>query len=248
MRQRLRTAYDKLRGLNLSATPSDGNIPVYNASTKLWTPQAPGSGGSGGTLANNLTAPPVLSNWAWINQGSAAAVDSSDIFVGPAKVTGIAMSAPTSGSDNLRILKKSVPSAPYTIVAGIVPMLLGKSGHFFRAGVCWRESGSSKVVTADLGTSSGAEALNVSKFTNSTTYSADYDAPVFRVQGNLIFIKIEDNNTNRIVSVSVDGVNFVTVHSVSRTDFLTADEIGFFLNVNSASHGAALALVHWVQS
>jgi len=61
-------------------------------------------------------------------------------------------------------------------------------------------------------------------------------------------MRIADNNTNRICSVSADGQNWIEVHSVGRTDFLTADQVGFMIRpTNSATPniGTGVSVLSW---
>jgi hypothetical protein len=57
-----------------------------------------------------------------------------------------------------------------------------------------------------------------------------------------------DNSTNRICSYSVDGQNWFVFHTVGRTDFLTADEVGFYIDVENATFGTGITLIHWAEA
>lgn len=238
----LKAAVDKLRGIALSAAPSDGNIAVYNATSKLWVPQAP-SGGSG-IAPSSLTAPPVLSNWAWINQGGAAAADDSNIFVGGSKFTGIRVEAPVGGTDNVRFVKKAAPSAPYTITLAYLPGVVG--ANYFSTGFVWRQSSDGKLITVGL-KFDGSFKFGNFKWNSPTSGSTSYGDIAVNWNG-LVWLKLVDDNTDRKTYYSADGANWILMHSVGRTDFLTADEIGFGVHCNNATYTAAMSLVHWVQS
>jgi hypothetical protein len=63
------------------------------------------------------------------------------------------------------------------------------------------------------------------------------------------WIRIADNGTNRIISWSVNGLHFTQVHSVSRTDFITADEVGFFISDSADNkHDPGLTLLSWAEA
>jgi hypothetical protein len=168
---------------------------------------------------------PVSSAYAWINQGSATLSTSNG---------GMKLTAPTGS--NLRIQKAAAPATPYTITAGFLfhPARENGSG----AGLIFRQSSDGKVHHILLQLTAAAPANSLSfnselgsyKHTNPTTFSASYF-----VNGNTeavltadVWLRIADDGTNRIVSYSRDGETFATLHSVGRTDFLTADEYGFF--------------------
>jgi hypothetical protein len=182
-----------------------------------------------------LTRPPALSGFTAVNQGSATADESRGA---------IEIVAPTSAGDNLRIWKKSAPATPYTITAGLLLTMVGE--NYVRGGLLWRESSSGKAVSLDF-TYGGGWQWGVTKWTNSTTYSADYRLVPGLLMGPVIWLRINDDGTNRKCSVSCDGRNFVQIHSVGRTDFITADEIGFHVNVNNANYQAAMTLLSWKQ-
>ncbi len=91
--------------------------------------------------------------------------------------------------------------------------------------------------------------LFVDKYTNSTTYSATYTS---LTSGSInvfpAWLRIEDDNTNRKCSFSTDGQNWIVFHTVGRTDFLTADEVGFFVDSNTTSLAPAMNLLSWKES
>ena len=64
-----------------------------------------------------------------------------------------------------------------------------------------------------------------------------------------MWFQIADDNTNRICSISQDGQNFDTFHSVGRTDFLTADQIGICLRSQTTTGTLARAtLISWKEA
>jgi hypothetical protein len=62
------------------------------------------------------------------------------------------------------------------------------------------------------------------------------------------FLRIEDDNTNRICSFSFDGINFRLIYSVGRTDFLTADQVGLVLKSQSGTNGVGMNVISWLES
>jgi hypothetical protein len=75
----------------------------------------------------------------------------------------------------------------------------------------------------------GGWAFRVSKFTSTAAFSADYNAPALSAypQGTPNWYRIIDDGTNRIFRFSHDGATWVTLYTGSRTDFLTATQIGW---------------------
>jgi hypothetical protein len=175
---------------------------------------------------------PDNSAFAWINQGTATVATAS----------GAILLADSAGASyNLRIRKKTAPAAPYTVTVGIIPTIYPAASN--GAGVLWRESSSGKLVTARFYT--GMPSFGVTKWSSPTSYTDDYfttaAGSVFSM-GQIQWIRLQDNSTNRIVLVSNDGINFVQVHSISRTDYLTADEVGFFVDANGGNTVQELVL------
>lgn len=202
------------------------------------------SSGGGG---NDLTAPPTASSWTFVNQGGATKDDSSNIFVGAKKVTGVHIVAPAVSGPNLRILKIAAPSTPYTITAGFTPFTFSDNTYSF--GAVWRQSSDGKLIEVGNNVSGnfGAGQWRVSKFDSPTSFNSHYKtANASFATGPVVWIRIADDGTNRISSYSADGDSFFQFHSVGRTDFLTADEVGWELNVENTTNGSILGLVHWV--
>lgn len=179
---------------------------------------------------------PVSGDYAWINQGSAS------LNTTPG---GIYLLAPATGAGtpSVVIRKKAAPSTPYTITAAFIPQLTTASG--LSVGVGWRQSSDGKLVYIALDI--GGAALNVYKFTSPTVFSATY-AGVAILAVWPLFVRFTDNGTNRIVSWSRDGQNFLQIHSVGRTDFLTADEVMFAAQAQLASGNAAMTLLSWKET
>jgi hypothetical protein len=209
-------------------------ISRYNGATRdLWGPAYP------------FTAPSDT-GFAWVNQGSASLVTANGGLVLVGSATG-------SGA-NLQGRVKTAPSAPYTITAFIKATTFNKAFNGY--GLWFRESGTGEIHVFDVlcstsgsGVVSGARVLRSSKYTNATTFSADYQ--VLSYYHEINWMRIADDNTNRVCSISSDGVNWTQVHSIGRTDFLTADQVGFFVSSeNSAVPNLAptLSLFSWKEA
>lgn len=180
-----------------------------------------------------LAAPPTAS-WSWDNQGGASETQTaSTIFLAGAG----------SGS-TLRIRYRTAPSAPYTITA-----LIGLWTYPSTAGpgICFREGSSGKVHAFRFQTTS---ALIISdKWTTATTFSANYTTDnTFAINQGLlapyVWLRIADNNTNRVCSISLDGITFVQIDSQTRTDFLTADQVGWLVRDGTGNVPRA-TLISW---
>jgi hypothetical protein len=171
-------------------------------------------------------------------------------------VDGFVLSTP-SESFSTRGREVDAPTAPYSITIGMIPTLNGDGSGVNEnpfAGLFWRESGSDKFAAFALLLVDGGfnpPQLASYKFTNATTFSAGYatyEPKLIPYNGGLIWLRIEDNNTNRICSYSVDGVTFIEFHSVTRLDFLTPDKVGIFINSNTNGRTSYAAFVSWLEA
>lgn len=193
--------------------------------------------GGGGSSIYTLTAV-VDGDFTWRNQGGASKEASNGH---------VAIIAPT-GTANLRIREKNVPSAPYTIVLGFIPML--PLSNYYSCGLVLVESGTGKCVTARYATSNSNWGFDVSKWSAVTSYDAQYGGSALTQSPNsgMVFIKLVDDNTNRKCSVSFDGVNFWQIHTVGRTDYITPDKVGFFVDAETATPDGIATFYSWAQS
>lgn len=169
---------------------------------------------------------PILADYTWLNQG-----------LGTASEVGrtLYMSAPASASVNVRGLYMSAPATPYTFTVRIEPTTFVGDAH--SAGIFFRESSSGKLaVFKMLYNSSGLNSFASSKYTDQATFSANYTAVAFGAPSRLKWLRIADNGYSRICSFSSDGKLWFDFHSVGRTDFLTADQIGLCIMSDNASY------------
>lgn len=226
-----------LTGADASKSPAnDGNLYLPNDGYQIWRDTGAAFAPWGPIFP--FTAP-IDGDFAWINQGGASVSTTKG---------GIYLAGPaTAGATNLRIRKKAAPATPYTITMGFIPQVY--PGDFTGCGLLFRNAGAATIACVRVVHVAANAGFNIhtSKFTNSTTFSADYNGPLRWPIGNILFLQISDDGVNRISRVSNDGQNWVQVHSVGRTDFLTADEVGFFVDTNG-SFEANMTVLHWKQT
>lgn len=179
---------------------------------------------------------PVDAQFSWVNQGSSTVSDANG---------GLYLSGAGGTSPNLRCRVKAQPAKPYKISARFALHSRSVGSQF--GGLLWRDSAGGGIVTAYINNNS---TLVVAKYTNPTTLSANYTSVALSnfVVNGIFFVRIEDDNTNRIVSLSPDGYNWLPVHTVGNTDFITADQVGFCANPSTSTSPTALWLHHWEES
>lgn len=215
-------------------TPASGDLDFYSNgvdvarySGSAWVPWGP---------LFPFTAPNDAS-YAWVNQGGASVSTTNG---------GIFLRAPANAGVNLRIRKKAAPATPYTVTVAFLPTLV--SLNYQSCGVLFRESSSGKVVTLHVENGTGYQNLTVTKWTNASTFSAQYANVGYLASRGVVFLRIADNGTNRISSYSSDGQHWFTFHTVGRTDFLTADEIGFYVDDETNTYDAGMTLLSWKEA
>ncbi len=223
-----------------SPGPSVGDLEFYTnsfyvgrydgTSPELWAPWGP---------IYPMTLP-VDGDFSWVNQGDATV----DATRGP-----IILNAPVSANLNdVRARVQTAPSTPYTITIACIPMVA--NANFIAVGMCWRQSSDGKLVTAGLRNSGLFE---IAKWNSPTSFSAAYTGLTGAgVSGNgrLLWLRLTDNGTDRIVSYGFDGITFQQLHTIGRTDFMTANQIGLFVNPNSAdlTISTTITVLSWVET
>jgi len=170
--------------------------------------------------------PPVAATFGtWVNQSGATIVDNKGaVFLD---------SGTSTSSESLRCCVKAYPGAAFTVEMAFMYNTWAYSSAV-ACGLCIRESAGGKLVCFGVGGSSTSLEMKGYNYNSPTSTSGTitgwpsnmhcYDSP-------LIFVKYTDDLTaNRTVSFSHDGYNWTQMVSRPRTDFLTPNQIGFFVN------------------
>lgn len=235
---------------NVTSTSAFASPPGSPASGDLWLPnnsfyllRYSGSAQIPWGPIYPLTAPPAASDFTWENQNTAAVAETNGgiVMTLPGTVTG------GNGYDLRNLYKAATP--PYTITACFVTTLTPTSFRGYHLG--FRKSSDGSIATFGIYyDATNGVVLASRKWTSATQWSANYtstnNAERILNPGGPVWLRISDNNTNRICSYSNDGINFITYHTIGRTDFLTADQVlwGGFTQ-NTASDTNYIDLVSW---
>jgi hypothetical protein len=220
-------------------SPQPDDVLTYDGAEWVNSPVPTGSPGASAGWYPAFTAP-VDGDFSWVNQGGASVTAANDA---------IYLLGPAGAGENWRVRIKTAPSPPYVITAAFIPNIAAVASP--SAGFAFRQSSDGKmhVFTFSHASSPVLQPQMFSmKLTSATVFSATYSQITWIPIGAVYWFRIEDNNTNRICSYSRDGYNWTVHHSVSRTDFLTADQVGFVVNSGHASHAAAMTLLSWEQT
>jgi hypothetical protein len=165
---------------------------------------------------------PSDSGFSWVRQGTAT-LDTNNY--------GLYLYRTDFNNNTWAMRMKSAPTAPYTIDIRFQVNHYYKSAH--KVGFGWRQNSASKTHfgTCSLtsgGSNYGRPGFSSTKYTVITTsdIAADY---VSYGMGNEFprWVRLKDDNTNREIYFSYDGIGYNLLHSVSRTDFMTYDQVGF---------------------
>lgn len=151
------------------------------------------------------------------------------------------------GTDNITALARSY-SAPATVIVGLRYCLsCDRTSAFPLGGVGFRDSSGKLSFAHIVVVSTGGGACYQSAHYNSPTSQATVSsAPPIYLPGDVIWWKLEDDNTNLKISISHDGVNWALMHSEARGSFLTSPG-QFVVLSNNVGNGAdcIVSLVAW---
>ena len=175
------------------------------------------------------------SSWSWVNQGSATVVQGSNV---------VYLTAPNSPSDSWRVRTTSAPFTKYTITAYVRCRYTSFGANQQQGGICFSDS-SGKLYFWYV---SSANQLQAVKWTNATTFSAV--GPVntgLLAAGQWHYLQIEDDGTNLKFRSSLDGVNFETNGSESRTAFFTSGPtlVGIACSANTNIGTISVSYASW---
>jgi hypothetical protein len=183
---------------------------------------------------------PDNSQFTWINQTSGSVSGSVSTTNG-----GIFLRAPAVGGENWRLRAKAVPgSTPYQVTAAFV--YYAPNTAFPAAGIWIGDSGTTPKFYAFVRTMG---AIKLYRYTSPTAFSATDLTHDDQLQGAVTFLRIANDGTNLVFSVSADGQNFEPVSSISKTAFLTApSQWGICTNAGQATNAANLTLLSWAEA
>lgn len=185
----------------------------------------------GGALT--IFTPPPSSGWTALNSGSISTGLDSRIH----------SLAATSG-DNIKGEYRTLsPTSNYTATFYFDWSTPGINQG--GTGILLRNSGGNNIIIfgAFFESGLGNWTLRAVKWSSVTTYSADYKVNAVTLLSNGLpnWLRIRDDATTRFFEYSYNAADWVTFHSVGRTDFITPDQIGWCTNANNTG-GAYTAI------
>ena len=177
---------------------------------------------------------PVVADFTLLNNAVTGTADDS--------VEGIHWYEPAGGGENLKLLVVSTPSTPWRATGHITNV--GTWVYALSYGMAYRQSSNGYMFAFHnytWGTKVNPRFYK-QNYTDYTTPASSTWLSSYAVW-DLGWFRLEDNGTNRISSISLDGVHWTVLITESRTTFLTADQVGFI--TNPATQNSYLTIDHF---
>lgn len=180
---------------------------------------------------------PINGDFSWVNQGSATIAQSG---------SSLYLEAPADATVNIKMREKTAPSTPYIITALMSCTIFNQNNMTF--GLFFRESGTGEIQIFGM-MYNAAYRLTSFKYNSATSFNASYKVQNVEsgYRGVYNWFRISDDGTNRKCWYSADGKNWMEFHTIGRTDFLTADRVGFYVNSENATWKIGATLHSWKQ-
>jgi hypothetical protein len=168
---------------------------------------------------------PKVSDFTWVNQNGAVANDTgSGIYL---QSLGFNM-----GVHNASMLVKTAPPAPYTINVGF--LYCGMNGFDYKngpVGLCFRNSVDEKIhsYTIDFN-NAGIAKIASTYYGRHDVFMYDYLERESNFAASIMWFRIRQDNVNRYLEYSRDGINYTNFHFIGKNFDMSADQVGFFIN------------------
>ena len=192
-----------------------------------------------------LVKPTTTGATSWFNQtGASIAADTA--------TEGVVLTGTAGGGNNVQARLMAVPATPYTQI-GCFNQYASLS-PFNSLGILLTDGtnvSTSKIITSEALFSNGAPSglqLAIAKQTGATGGTASYTlTPTFppAFSNPVCFAVQDDGTTNRKWAISYDRQNWDVVLTTTRTDFLTAADVGFFVNTGTSNVIPIMHLFSW---
>jgi hypothetical protein len=221
--------------LDVQLVPSGTIVATPNVITSCqWGASAAGGVGSLPAYIQPSTAVPTVASLTAVNQSTSTAIDSA---------AGIFMHQPFGATQFLFALLQTAPATPWTFTAALIMQIFPLD--FMSMGLCFSDG--TKIVTCGVGHHT---VINFESFqwNSATSFSASTLETPFPGLATpaVLWLRLQDNGTNRVFSYSLDGVNFIALQSTARTTFLTATKLGLFMDCQNSTSDAYMTCSSWL--
>lgn len=182
-----------------------------------------------------LTGPPlthpISSGWTALNSGSVTADSNGRIVT----------STQSGGTDTWKGETRTLsPTSNYTATVYLDSMITPNNTG--STGIILRNSGSGSFVSFGISYTNGW-ILATYNWTSATLFSAT--ATTITPMAFPSWLRVRDDATNRIWEYSYNGVDWILHSSVTRTTFVTPDQIGWGADSNNATFTVSARLRHY---
>jgi len=174
--------------------------------------------------------PPVSANFTWQNQSTAASVTTNggEFIYSPGGQSG----------ENVHFRYVSTPATPYTVTLGYNAIWSWQSGSFANLGIMIGD-GTKLLGWAQIWRATVAIEYDIFGWSNATTYG-NYN-PIIKGNNSIAspiqWLQLVDDGTNRTYNYSVDGNIWAKFYSETRTCFLIATRVGWYINNGNVGSG-----------
>lgn len=197
--------------------------------------------------------PAKSSIFTWVNQGNAELIENDNETFTLHDPSGSVL-------PDLHLLVVGLPDPPYQVTAKVIATLPTDAGKP-TFGLAWRETSSGKLAPFKLTlNASGIVALGVDPSHDSLWLSSEkWGGPatpdsVYKQTGSgmaqavPVFLRLEDDGTNRKASYSGDGMHFTEFDSQARGDYFDAeaDQAGIFIDASEGTGSAFVTVCCWI--
>lgn len=184
--------------------------------------------------------PVPSTGWTWQNQSSATITTTN---LGQLLVA--APGSPISGL-SCRVRTMAVAPSPTHLIAGFIPHVTDTYSY---CGIIIRQSSSGQLMMLLIGFINGLFHIEAIRHANAATYTGTSLAQI-RPQcfGNVIWMKIEYDGTNIILSLSLDKIYWQPVLTEAKTGTYSSghpDEFGIAVGLAGNNVGAAMHVISW---
>jgi hypothetical protein len=217
-----------------------------NCSGTTFTPIAGGRGYNQTTPAAHIAGTPATEQlFVWANNLNGSPTQGASTVAANAGY--VAFTANGSGG----ILTKPIPNGPsssYTVTGGF--LMNGLAAGDQGCGIGFRQTSNNKQVVVQYHSitySPTAFVIGEYQIADVNFFGTYFnDLAAAAVTGNGIYFRLQDQNSQRNVYVSTDGINFGLVHTVPDGDFLNADQI--YITCNAGTLPQIGSFFSWTES
>lgn len=189
-----------------------------------------------------FTQPPAIGSFTGVNTTGGSTAVASD------NGGSISVIKPAQSGINWTGWFKSAPSTPYTVTAAVMGWA-GRSSFLPAFGLGFRQaSDGAKLHAISVVHNTNVVSTEVRNYTSATAVGTAVRAIFNSRDMGLWWMRLEDDGTNRKYHISIDGFTWSQLASHGRTTDITPDQIGFFVDNQTATFDLLFTLYSWKEA